>query len=121
MKRKNEEMQGELSRLRQLYETLRLCPEDEALVILHKIRSESQLAEVIRRESTASQSLPDPSMQHSGPAHSLTLPPIRVALDSPNTDPRNIPLTRMSMFPIGYAEPSSQRRRHASDVDVSAR
>ncbi|KAJ4293412.1 hypothetical protein N0V90_008695 [Kalmusia sp. IMI 367209] len=41
MKRKNEEMQGELSNLRHLYDMLRFRPEPEALAILHKIRAES--------------------------------------------------------------------------------
>ncbi|KAJ4330572.1 hypothetical protein N0V87_009878 [Didymella glomerata] len=41
MKRKNEEMQGELSNLRQLYDFLRLRPEHEAMEILKRIRSSS--------------------------------------------------------------------------------
>lgn len=122
MKRKNDEMQGELSKLRKLYEMLRLSPEDEALAMLRKIRSEPQLNEFIRREQSASQPLPSPiPVQQSGSTHPVTLPPIRVALDSANSDPRNFPFTHISMFPMGYDEPSSQRRRHASDVDVSAR
>jgi hypothetical protein len=36
MKRKNEEMQGELSNLRQLYDFLRLRPEYEAIEVLKR-------------------------------------------------------------------------------------
>ncbi|KAJ4377619.1 hypothetical protein N0V83_000446 [Neocucurbitaria cava] len=39
MKRKNEEMQGELSNLRQLYDFLRLRPEQEAMEIMRRIRA----------------------------------------------------------------------------------
>ncbi|KAL1593825.1 hypothetical protein SLS60_010558 [Paraconiothyrium brasiliense] len=126
MKRKNEEMQVELSNLRQLYDLLRIRPEQEALAILRKIRSESldltpaqqtrSLVDFIQQE----QSTGGPSViQFSDAAHPLTLPPIRLALDSSSSDPNSLPLT--SLFPIGYDEPTKQRRRYASDTDVSVR
>jgi hypothetical protein len=125
MKRKNEEMQGELSNLRQLYDLLRLRPEQEALAILHRIREGSPDASPARQIQLINSLHPShhtavpPSAQHAEPAHHLTLPPIRLALDSPSSDPNTLPFT--SMFPLGYDEPASQRRRHASDTDVSAR
>ena len=128
MKRKNEEMQSELSILRQLYDDLRLRPELEALAILRKIRAESSssspsqhiqnLTDSVRHGQSSFDSSP---MQQAEQRHTLTLPPIRLALDSPSSDPHNLPFTSVSMFPSGYDEPSSQRRRHASDADVSAR
>ncbi|KAF2021291.1 hypothetical protein BU24DRAFT_18465 [Aaosphaeria arxii CBS 175.79] len=132
MKRKNEEMQGELSNLRQVYDFLRLRPEQEAMEIFRRIRSDppdsltptqhiQDLADFVRHG--------DPSLQHSLPpslAHrpeSLTLPPLRMALDSSSNDPSIL----SSNFSIGSRlpsissdGPSSQRRRHDSDVDVSA-
>lgn len=118
-------MQGELSNLRQLYNLLRLRPEHEALAILRKIRTDSadsspapdihSLIQMVKEGPLAGPSL----LQPSDSPNSLTLPPIRLALDSPSSDPNSLPFT--SMFPIGYDEPSSQRRRQASDTDVSAR
>ncbi|KAJ4346866.1 uncharacterized protein N0V89_010799 [Didymosphaeria variabile] len=127
MKRKNEEMQVELSNLRQLYDLLRLRPEQEALAILRKIRTDSLDASQAQQTHSLvdfiqqGQSTSGPSVvtQTSDPAHPLTLPSIRLALDSPSSDPNSLPFT--SIFPIGYDEPTSQRRRHASDTDVSAR
>jgi hypothetical protein len=125
MKRKNEEMQGELSSLRQLYDLLRLRPEHEAQAILQKIREGSQEASPAQQIQLINfvhqgQFASGPSYaQQPDAAHSLTLPPIRFALDSPSSDPNNLPFT--SIFPIGYDEPATQRRRHTSDVDVATR
>ncbi|KAF1969721.1 hypothetical protein BU23DRAFT_651917 [Bimuria novae-zelandiae CBS 107.79] len=126
MKRKNEEMQDELSSLRQLYDSLRMRPEHEALAILHKIRAESpgsspahhirNVTESLRRGQSAYNTS---SMQLPESANSFTLPSIRVALDSLSPEPARLPFT--SMFSPGYDEPSSQRRRHTSDADVSTR
>ncbi|KAF2448778.1 hypothetical protein P171DRAFT_461488 [Karstenula rhodostoma CBS 690.94] len=125
MKRKNEEMQGELSSLRQLYDLLRLRPEQEALAILQKIREGSpealptqqiQLINLIHQ----GQLMSGPSLAHyADPAHPLTLPPIHLALDSASFNRNRLPFT--SMFPLGYDESTSQRRRHTLDTDVSAR
>ena len=126
MKRKNEEMQGELSNLRHLYDVLRFRPEPEALAILRKIRAESpetsptqriqNLTEFIRNGPSAY--APSPLHQPE-PTDSLTLPPLRLALDSPSLNSNRLPFA--SIFPAGYDEPSSQRRRQTSDADVSAR
>jgi hypothetical protein len=125
MKRKNEEMQGELSSLRQLFDMLRLRPEHEAQALLQRIREGSpegspaqhiQLINFIHQGQLTSGSS---FAQQSDAAHSLTLPPIRLALDSPSSDPNSLPFT--SIFPIGYDEPTTQRRRHTSDADVASR
>ncbi|KAF9737088.1 C6 transcription factor [Paraphaeosphaeria minitans] len=125
MKRKNEEMQGELSDLRQIYDLLRLRPQQEALAILRKIRegspeaSPAQQIQLINFLHQGQLTSVPPLAQNSGPAHSLTLPPIRLALDSPSSKLNILPST--SILPLGYDEVTSQRRRHASDTDVSAR
>ncbi|KAH7135056.1 hypothetical protein B0J11DRAFT_575675 [Dendryphion nanum] len=127
MKRKNEEMQGELSNLRQLYDFLRLRPEQEALEILRRIRTNpgvststqriQELADFVRHGDLLNQV---PAISTAAHNHeSMTLPPIRMALAS--SDP--------TIFSNGYSlpyglppdGPTSQRRRHASDADVSAR
>ncbi|CAI6295676.1 unnamed protein product [Periconia digitata] len=129
MKRKNEEMQGELFNLRQLYDFLRLRPEQEALDILRKIRSEppesstaqriQELADLTRKQGELLGQLPS-SLGSSlvQQSEQVTLPPIRLALGSPNSDPDN--LSFPNIFPLVVEGPSSQRRRHALDVDVSA-
>ncbi|KAF2685363.1 hypothetical protein K458DRAFT_23460 [Lentithecium fluviatile CBS 122367] len=123
MKRKNEEMQGELSNLRQLYDFLRLRPEHEALEILRRIRARSpdtipsrriqELAELVRHGELFQPPYSPLTRHH------LTLPPLRLALDSPSSDSNHLLLP--SMLSFSPEEPSSQRRRHASDADVSAR
>lgn len=128
MKRKNEEMQGELSHLRQLYDLLRQRPEHEALAILRKIRAEpsasspaqhvQSLTNSIRHGQLASES---PTMPQTEPTPILTLPPIRLALNSLSPDISTSGLPFTSLFPLGYDEPTTQRRRQASDADVSAR
>jgi hypothetical protein len=134
MKRKNEEMQGELSNLRQLYDFLRLRPEQEALEILRRIRSNpsettptqriQELADFVRHGDLLIQPsfrLPAQHRSHSG--NSMTLPPLRMALDSSSSDPngysRSLPFP--SILSMGSEGPSPQRRRHTSDADVSAR
>ena len=118
-------MQGELSNLRQLYDFLRFRPEHDALEILRKIRDESlettpsqhiqELADLVRED----QPLNSPSVRPpSESVQTLTLPPIRLALDSPNSELSSISLPSMLSLDSG---PLSQRRRHASDADVSAR
>jgi hypothetical protein len=133
MKRKNQEMQGELSNLRQLYDFLRLRPEQEAMEILRRIRSTEadsspssrirELADFVRHgDSPSRQSpYPSPSSYQHDMGKTVTLPPIHIALDSPSSslDSHNLPFPGiMAMHMDG---PPSQRRRHVSDVDVSAR
>jgi len=134
MKRKNEEMQGELSNLRQLYDFLRLRPEQEALEILRRIRSNpsettptqriQELADFVRHGDLLIQPsfrLPAQHRSHSG--NSMTLPPLRMALDSSSSDPNvySHSLPFPSILSMGSEGPSPQRRRHTSDADVSAR
>lgn len=132
MKRKNEEMQGELSNLRQLYDFLRLRPEQEAIDVLRRIRVNpvdttpaqhiQELADFVRRGGPTAHtpSFPPPSPYQYDSSHPLTLPSIRQALDSASDlSPRDH--TFPGMLPLFTDGPSSQRRRHASDVDVSAR
>ncbi|KAH7079542.1 hypothetical protein FB567DRAFT_124351 [Paraphoma chrysanthemicola] len=132
MKRKNEEMQGELSNLRQLYDFLRLRPEQEAMEILRRIRETSpesspsqhiqQLADFVRHGELpapkSSQSPPSPyHREHSQP---LTLPSIRFALDAPsNMDMQNLPYPGILSF--GMEGPAPQRRKYGSDADLSVR
>ncbi|KAH7413792.1 hypothetical protein DE146DRAFT_749992 [Phaeosphaeria sp. MPI-PUGE-AT-0046c] len=131
MKRKNEEMQGELSNLRQLYDFLRLRPEQEAIDVLRRIRVNSadttpsqriqELADFVRRGDAVQQSpsFPPPPY-HYDAGHTLTLPSIRQALDSASgLGTHELPFP--GILPPCTDGPSSQRRRHASDVDVSAR
>lgn len=127
MKRKNEEMQGELSNLRQLYDFLRLRPEQEALEILRRIRTNpigtsptqriQELADFVRHGDLLAHT---PSMSPSPQLNeSVTLPPIRMALGSSDSS------IFSSGYPLSYGlppeGPTSQRRRYASDTDVSAR
>ncbi|KAF2851922.1 hypothetical protein T440DRAFT_516896 [Plenodomus tracheiphilus IPT5] len=132
MKRKNEEMQGELSNLRQLYDFLRLRPEHEAMEILRRIRDNpaetspsqriQELANFVRHGN-----LLDPQHTHSSPppfprehGQSVTLPSLRLALDAPsNMDSHRLPFP--GILSMGVDGPASQRRRFASDTDVSAR
>ena len=132
MKRKNEEMQGELSNLRQLYDFLRLRPEQEAMEILRRIRdnppeaSPSQhiqdLANYVRHGSMYSQPCPrnsrSPYLDELG--QPITLPSLRLALDSPSKlDSHHLPFP--GILSMGVDGPASQRRRYASDMDLSAR
>jgi hypothetical protein len=129
MKRKNEEMQGELSNLRQLYDFLRLRPEHEAMEILRRIRANpintppsqriQELAEFVRHGDPLNQtpSYPPPSPYQHDPGRAVTLPPIRLALDSSADLDAPFP----GMLPMGMDGPMSQRRRHVSDVDGSTR
>jgi hypothetical protein len=133
MKRKNEEMQGELSNLRQLYDFLRLRPEQEAMEIFRRIRSGpadsspsrriQELADYVRHGDPISRqsSYPPPSPYQQDVVKSVTLPPIRLALDSPGSslDSHSLPIP--GILSMRMDGPPSQRRRHASDVDVSAR
>lgn len=132
MKRKNEEMQGELSNLRQLYDFLRLRPEQEAMEILRRIRATSpdaspsqriqQLADFVRHGDILIQNPPHspPSPYQQDNDKPLTLPSIRLALDTPsNLDMQSLPFPGILSF--GLEGPASQRRRYGSDVDVPVR
>jgi hypothetical protein len=132
MKRKNEEMQGELSNLRQLYDFLRLRPEGEAMEILRRIRVNppgtapsqriQELADFVRHGELPihPSSKPPPSPYQPDRAHSVTLPPIRLALDSPSSlEPHSFVYPGMLSFDM--ESPTSQRRRHTSDRDVTTR
>jgi hypothetical protein len=134
MKRKNEEMQGELSNLRQLYDYLRLRPEQEALEILRRIRSNAspttptqriqELADFVRHGDLLIQpSFRIPGQHRSNSGNSVTLPPLRMALDSSSSDPNAYShcLPFPSILSMGSEGPTPQRRRHISDADVSAR
>ncbi|KAF2728171.1 hypothetical protein EJ04DRAFT_109897 [Polyplosphaeria fusca] len=130
MKRKNEEMQGELSNLRHLYDFLRLRPEQEAQEILRRIRATSlgttpsqriqELADYARHGDLLIQPTLKSSYQQT-----LTLPPLRLALDSPHAESDDfsgsLPSLANGIFSMGHDGPVPQRRRHASDADVSAR
>src|SRR4051812_26080898 len=96
MKRKNEEMQGELSNLRQLYDFLRSRPEHEALGFLKQIRRDApnttptqriqELADYARADESSYASSSKTVSEPGSSLFSLTLPPIRVALDSPGSE-----------------------------------
>jgi len=134
MKRKNEEMQGELSNLRQLYDFLRLRPELEAMEILRRIRdhpaenSSSQriqeLANFIRHgdlEAQRSQTSP-PRFPPLDPGPSVTLPSLRLALDAPShMDSHRLPFPGILSMSTGSDGPPSQRRKMTTDADVYAR
>jgi hypothetical protein len=131
MKRKNEEMQGELSNLRQLYDFLRLKPEHEAFEILRQIRESppntsvsqriKQLADSVREgDSSNPASRQSPVIQSA--EGSLTLPPLRIALDSLGQGTHSF--SNSLPFPRGILnedtqDPVSQRRKYTSDADVS--
>jgi hypothetical protein len=129
MKRKNEEMQGELSNLRQLYDFLRVRPEQEAMEILRRIRANpadtppsqriQELADFVRHGDPLNQtpSYPPPSPYLHDNARSVTLPPIRLALD-PSSD---LHASFPGILSMDMDGPMAQRRRHVSDVDVSSR
>lgn len=131
MKRKNEEMQGELSNLRQLYDFLRLRPEEEAMEILRRIRANppdvspsqriQELADFVRHGHLPipKNSQYSPPMYHTDPGQ-ITLPSLRIALDSPSSlDSHHLPFPGiLSMASDG---PVSQRRRYNSDANISAR
>jgi hypothetical protein len=134
MKRKNEEMQGELSNLRQLYDFLRLKPEQEALEILRRIRAIDpgttpsqhiqELTASVRHGDILAQPSNPPLAEHQ-PA-SVTLPPIRMALDTLYQDPRSMSSANSLPFPTGILAGSShgpinQKRRNTSKTAVSAR
>lgn len=90
MKRKNEEMAGELNNLRDVYEFLRRRPEHEGIEVLRRIRATAsdtptpqriaELAEFVRYGEVPSQHEgAAPLYAHQDP---VTLPPINVALSS---------------------------------------
>jgi hypothetical protein len=130
MKRKNEEMQGELSNLRQLYDFLRLRPEHEAMDILKRIRSNSpdvsssqriqELADLVRHgDLLIQQPLQTPPGRNfeRDPLHSVTLPPLRQALDSPESlESYSLPYS--TIFPMGFDGPANQRRKHTQDLSA---
>ncbi|KAF1928400.1 uncharacterized protein M421DRAFT_63540 [Didymella exigua CBS 183.55] len=130
MKRKNEEMQGELSNLRQLYDFLRLRPEHEAMEILKRIRSNSpdvppcqriqELADYVRHGDLFNQqplqTLPGRDAERD-PLGSITLPPLRHALDSTG-DLESYSLPCLGMHPMGFDGPATQRRRHTQDLSA---
>lgn len=134
MKRKNEEMQGELSNLRQLYDFLRLRPEEEAMEILKRIRVNppdvtqtqriQELADYVRHgdlllQQQQQHSHYSPPLRHREPGQ-ITLPSLRIALDSPSTlDSHNLPFP--GILSMGVDGPVSQRRRFNSDTNISAR
>jgi len=132
MKRKNEEMQGELSNLRQLYDFLRLQPEQNAVDILRRIRAHppdtpssqhiQDLADFARLSGTPLQAVAHSPYQlyQDQPKQSVTLPSIRLALESHGNDDSSI-LTLPGVLSMGSEGPCRQRPRYASDVDVSAR
>jgi hypothetical protein len=136
MKRKNEEMQGELFNLRQLYDFLRLRPEQEAMEVLRRIRANppntspsqriQELADYVRHgDSHLSEHCffqTPPPFEHDIGKKPVTLPSIRLALDSPNNlDSHVLPFPARLSLPMGMEGPTTQRPRYASDVDVSAR
>lgn len=132
MKRKNEEMQGELSNLRQLYDFLRHQPEHEAIEILRHIRAKpldtpsslriQELVDLVRHGGSSTQQAPyhPPSPYQHQPGTPVTLPSIRLALESQGVQDLSI-LPFPGVRSMGVDGPSSQRPRYASDVDVSAR
>jgi hypothetical protein len=129
MKRKNEEMQGELSNLRQLYDFLRVRPEHEAMEVLKRIRSNSpdvppsqhiqELAEFVRSgHLLIQQPLHTPPLgSERDIGHSVTLPPLRQALDSPSSlESYNLPFP--GIHSMAYDGPVTQRRRHTQDLSA---
>jgi len=129
MKRKNEEMQSELSDLRQLYDFLRLRPEHEALEILRRIRTHprdmspsrriQEVTDFARQGDVGEPPYSPLTSQHADFGHPLTLPPLRIALDPRSSD--SIHLPSPSMLSLGPQGPATQRRRHNSEANASAR
>ncbi|KAF2269450.1 hypothetical protein CC78DRAFT_575010 [Lojkania enalia] len=131
IKRKNEEMQAELSNLRHLYEFLRVRPEQEALEIFKRIRANSptttsaqriqELVDCVRQGNLPVQPM---VLQPTHQWDNLSLPPLRLALESSSSESSSF-LRGVSfssgVSPADSDAPSSQRRRHHSDADVSAR
>lgn len=131
MKRKNEEMQGELSNLRQLYDFLRLRPEHEAMEVLKRIRSNSpdvpptqriqELADFVRHGDLPIQQplhTPPLSTHERDLIHAVTLPPLRQALDSPGVMDQPYSLPYPGVYPMGFDGPATQRRRHTQDLSA---
>jgi hypothetical protein len=114
IKRKNEEMQGELDSYRQLYDFLRTRPESDAHEIVRRIREASpgttssqrilKLADFLRHDPYA-------WPQDSDPA-ALTLPPLRVALQSPSSTDDSNGFPNVDLSTMGVEGPLAQRRRH---------
>lgn len=133
MKRKNEEMQGELANLRQLYDFLRLRPELEAMEILRRIRdnpaesSSSQriqeLANFVRHGDIHEQRGHASSHRfQQDQGHSVTLPSLRLALDAPShMDSHRLPFPGILSMGIGSDGPTSQRRKFTADSNVFSR
>lgn len=126
MKRKNDEMQNELLDYRQLFDYLKLCPDHEANEMLRRIRTTSSDAPQPQRIKTLLDSvrhsqasgLHPPSLEEQ--TQYVTLPPIRLALDSPtNLSPYSSPYS--APLPMDVDGPVTQRRRYTNDTDVSAR
>lgn len=119
MKRKNEEMAGELLNMRDVYEFLRCRPEHEGLEVLRRIRATAsdtptpqriaELAEFVRHGASSSQSGGVPYLDpHEEP---VILPPINIALKSLDIDLSNeLPSLR-----------AGQRRRYSPDTMASSR
>lgn len=132
MKRKNEEMQGELSNLRHLYDFLRLRPEQEAMEIMRRIRTNppntspsqriQELADFVRHGDLLieHQSTPSPCAHSHDSEQPVTLPPLRLALESSNNLNSHI-LPFPGILSMGSDGRTSQRRRYSPDTDMSAR
>lgn len=130
MKRKNEEMQGELSNLRQLYDFLQSRPEQEAIEVFKRIRSNSanvpssqhiqELADLVRQgDIRVQQPLRTSPLDHykREPTHPITLPPLRQALDSPGSlQSYNLPYPILSSMDSDGSAP--QRRRLTQDFSA---
>ncbi|ORX93515.1 hypothetical protein BCR34DRAFT_594663 [Clohesyomyces aquaticus] len=127
MKRKNEEMQGELADLREIYDFLQTRSEHEAQDLLARIRSRTPASpgtRLVQRLSDLAIAIRHGDLD---PPHSLKSSPHSPSADSLDTTifaddsiarghssfPNNI------LSPI-LGEPTAQRRRHDVDADVSA-
>lgn len=95
VRRKNEEMETELSDLRQVYTFLRLCPEQDALGVLTRIRAQSssmtqrrrsqEMADSIRRRHLPrGPVLSHPARHGVGLDHYVTMAPPCYTLGSSN-------------------------------------
>jgi hypothetical protein len=127
MKRKNEEMQSEVSTLRQLYKFLQSSPEEDAIEMLRRIRANppdtplpqriEELADFVRPDEVSNQqaSYPAKAVHQHDYGKSMTLPPLRLVLSSLSMqDTQRLPLADTCAVGVGVLV--NQQRSYADGV-----
>jgi hypothetical protein len=132
MKRKNEEMQSEVSNLRQLYEFLQSSPEEEAMEMLRRIRANppniplpqrtEELADFLRPDEVSNQKASDrlQAVHQHDYGKSVPLPPLRLVLSSLSMrDTDSLPLPEICAVGVGVL--GKQQRSYADGMRDCAR